>query len=47
MTHNLEKSRIKIQPKTFSLFKKKKKKSRILIKFPTAILLITTVLESI
>ena len=25
MTHNLEKSRIKIQPKTFSLFKKKKK----------------------
>ena len=45
MTHNLEKSRIKIQPKTFSLFKKKKKKSRILIKFPTAIL--TPVLESI
>ena len=40
MTHNLEKSRIKIPP----LFKKTKS-SRILIKFPTAIL--TPVLESI
>ena len=44
MTHNFEKSRMKIPPKKFPLFKKTKS-SRILIKFPTAIL--TPVLESI